>query len=502
MENQRGWSTAVITGLVNIMGGLTFGWTAIGASSAAARFWPCMYNSSNTWQNSALVAFVNVGAAVGSLGGGYVWEKLGHKKALAIGGMLACCAIWTGFAYSYAQQMVARFITGCGIGIISSTAPSYVNQMSESYFDSDESPTGKIGGQLGCLFQVAVTFGIFLASLGGYFLLGDNRDDGSLFNSTAEAPGAPEAIGFCDRYELSDPHWYRHQNTYLFIPGTALSFCVFILSFIIEDSPLWVAKDGYLEADEEGRFKQEPVVKETTPTRTWILGVMGCVALQLTGINAVMFYSGKFFDAANFEQKVMGSVLVMAWNFVSTLIALVLVNKFGRRGLMVRGLFLIMVSVSLLTPMDEWINDDTVKAVMCFVCLTIYILGFEMGPGCLFWVYLPEVAPSKSPLFAFCNALQWIFTLIVTFAFPPLQEAVGGYVFWFFAVPAIVSFFFHVFCLPETGGSDPQTAQRIAKDLLRNEYGDKPWNVLSMQSEDDQQPLTGEQAKAEAEAVH
>lgn len=489
METQRGWSTAVITGFVNILGGLTFGWTAIGASSAAAMFWPCMYNSNNTWQNSALVAFVNVGCAVGSLVGGYVWERIGHRKALAIGGLLACAAIWTGFADSYAQQMIARFVTGLGIGIISSTAPSYVNQMSESYFESDESPTGRIGGQLGCLFQVAVTFGIFLASISGYFLLGEHRDDGSLYTDD------PSAKGFCNQYEDSDPDWYRHQNTYLFIPGTALSFCTFLLSFVIEDSPLWVAKDGYLAADEEGRFKQEPVVKEATPTRTWILGVMGCVALQATGINAVMFYSGKFFDAANFKQKVMGSVIVMGWNFVSTLIALVLVNKFGRRGLMLRGLFLVMVSITLLTPMDEFIDDDTVKAVMCFVCLTVYILGFEMGPGCLFWVYLPEVAPSKSPLFAFCNALQWIFTLIVTFAFPPVQEAVGGYVFWFFAGPAIVSFIFHLYCLPETGGPDPQKAQMIAKALLRNEYGDKPWNVLKSESRDADRPLPDEQVQ-------
>eukprot|EP00756_Hemistasia_phaeocysticola_P006374 Hpha_TRINITY_DN13795_c1_g1::TRINITY_DN13795_c1_g1_i1::g.142825::m.142825/K08137/galP; MFS transporter, SP family, galactose:H+ symporter len=471
----RGWGAACLTGMVNILGGLTFGWTAIGASSAAAMLWPCMYNSDNSWKNSGLVAFINVGATMGSLGGGYVWQRLGFKKSLALGSILACTAAWSMFAYDYGQQMAARFVTGVGIGIISSTAPAYVNQMSERYFDSDDSPTGKIGGRLGCLFQVAVTFGIFLANFAGYFLLGEHRDDGSLFND--------DGSGFCNEYEVSDPHWYRNQNTFLFVPGCGLSALTLLLSFIMEESPLWVQNDGYQQAsDAEGKFESEVVAKEPTSTRTWILGVMGCVALQLTGINAVMFYSGKFFDAANYKHKVFGSVLVMAWNFISTLIALVLVNKFGRRGLMLRGLFLVAVSITLLTPMDEWIHNDSAKAAMCFGCLGVYILGFEMGPGCLFWVYLPELAPPGSPLFAFCNALQWVFTLIVTFVFPPLQEAVGGYVFWFFAAPALVSFVFHVFCLPETGGSDPRKAQMYAKDMLRNTSGDKAWNVLTMKN--------------------
>eukprot|EP00756_Hemistasia_phaeocysticola_P006372 Hpha_TRINITY_DN13795_c0_g2::TRINITY_DN13795_c0_g2_i1::g.142822::m.142822 len=214
------------------------------------------------------------------------------------------------------------------------------------------------------------------------------------------------------------------MGMFLAAPRTCL-----LLSFFIEESPMWVPK--------QASDREDVAAKEPTPVRTWIIGVMGCVALQLTGISAVMFYSGKFFDAANYQHKVFGGVMVMGWNFITTLIALVLVNRFGRRGLMLRGLFLIAVSICLLTPMDEWIHNDTAKAAMCFACLGLYILGFEIGPGCLFWVYLPELAPAGSPLFAFCNSLQWLFTLLVTFLFPPLQEAVGGYVFWFFAVPAL-----------------------------------------------------------------
>eukprot|EP01065_Artemidia_motanka_P048182 TRINITY_DN7721_c0_g1_i1.p2 TRINITY_DN7721_c0_g1~~TRINITY_DN7721_c0_g1_i1.p2 ORF type:complete len:535 (+),score=203.79 TRINITY_DN7721_c0_g1_i1:82-1605(+) len=469
----RGWSSAILVGMVNVMGGLIFGWVAIGSNTAAGLLWPCMYDSYNSWKNSALQSMVNVGAAAGSLGGGAVWSKLGFKKGLLVGSLLSCGSVWTMFAYSYAQQVGARILTGLGIGIISSCAPEYVGQMSKLYFESDDAPTGRIGGRLGCLFQVAVTFGILLSNIAGYFLLGSNRDDGSLSNA--------EGSGFCQEYEDSDPHWYRKQNTWLFLPGLCISGLTVLLSFIIEESPTWKFRDqqGYQRADVE--YAGDDEQKEPTPRRTWILGVMGCVALQLTGINAVMFYSGKFFDAANYKHKIFGSVLVMAWNFVTTLIALVLVNKFGRRGLMMRGLFLIMVSITLLTPFDQWVTNDSVKAAMCFVCLGVYILGFEMGPGCLFWVYLPEVAPEGSPLFPFANALQWTFTLIVTFMFPPLQDAVDGYVFWFFAVPAILAFGFHLVCLPETGGDNPQENQRYAKDMLRNDDGTKPWNVPKME---------------------
>eukprot|EP00662_Eupelagonemidae_sp_cell21_P052942 gene52942-38916_t len=171
---------------------------------------------------------------------------------------------------------------------------------------------------------------------------------------------------------------------------------------------------------------------------------MGCVALQLTGINAVMFYSGKFFDAAHYEHKVLGSVLVMAWNFVATIFAIGLVDRFGRRGLMNLGLLLIAVSITLLTPMDEWVHDDSVKAVLCF-----------MGPGCLFWVYLPEVAPEGCPLLPVANGLQWLFTLLVTFAFPGMQNAMQGY----------------------TSGA---RNQRAAKAMLA---GDGPWSAAAAAAE-------------------
>jgi len=176
--------------------------------------------------------------------------------------------------------------------------------------------------------------------------------------------------------------------------------------------------------------------------------------MQLTGINAVMFYSGLFFDPAHFDQKVLGNVFVMIWNFLSTLIALQLVDRAGRRPLLVLAMGIIFVSLVVLTPFELFVTGNSTKAILTFICLAAYIAAFEFGPGTLFWVVCNEIFPSGSSAFPMLNALQWSFTLIITFFFPPLQKLIGVYVFLVFAVPALFTFFFFYFFLPETKGME------------------------------------------------
>eukprot|EP00666_Eupelagonemidae_sp_cell4sb_P009524 gene9524-10763_t len=241
---------------------------------------------------------------------------------------------------------------------------------------------------------------------------------------------------YCE--EGHDVQWYRDQNMWLYLPGAVLCVLLMLLTLLIEESPVWKERQDK-QALGDGGHTEAGSRQEPTPSRTWILAIMGTIAMQLTGINAVMFYSGKFFDSANYSKKQLGSCLVMAWNFVSAFIAIVLITRVGRRGLMVTGMFMIAVSITLLTPFDEWVRDDGAKAVLCFACLAVYILGFELGPGSLFWVYLPEVAPPSSPMFPVASGLTWVFSIAITFGFPPIQEAIDAYVFWVFAFFAWVT---------------------------------------------------------------
>eukprot|EP01062_Namystynia_karyoxenos_P055914 TRINITY_DN46927_c0_g1_i1.p1 TRINITY_DN46927_c0_g1~~TRINITY_DN46927_c0_g1_i1.p1 ORF type:complete len:496 (+),score=137.95 TRINITY_DN46927_c0_g1_i1:99-1490(+) len=441
----------LLSALVNVMGGMLFGYVAIGCNAAAGVLWACLYGLQGDWGIAGLQSLVNVGAAAGSLGGGYLWTTLGLRRTLLIGCVLTLSCLLTGRADTYMQQSIARIVSGAGVGVLSCAAPTYVEHMSQYYFSA------RVSGRVGCLFQVSLTLGLLAACVVGYVVLGPLRDE-------APWPSGADAVGYCGQ---RTPAQHAAANFALFVPGVLAALVGVLLCFVIDESPVW------LEGQSSGPDAKPAAAAEDTPRRTWILSFMGSVAQQLTGINAVMFYSTRFFEAAHFEQKLLGSVFVMLWNFLSTVAAVGLISRFGRRGLMNIGLVLMAMSITLLTPVDEWIQNDALRSALCFICLAAYVLGFEVGPGSLFWVYLPEVAPKGSPVFAFATTMAWVFSLLVTFCFPPLQAMMQGYVFLFFAVPSAACVVFHYFCLPETGGHENQAA---ARRLMKNDPPG-PWLV-------------------------
>lgn len=247
----------------------------------------------------------------------------------------------------------------------------------------------------------------------------------------------------------------------LFLPGAALCIVTAAFVLLLPDIP----PDGDDEEEEErGRLvEDEGAGGRATPglrqlcapdtARATALAATGVVGLQLTGINAVMFYCSNFFDAAHFKQRVLGTVFVMAWNWLTTFIAGALVERRGRRGLYLPAMGVITVSMLLLAPFDH-ISDDAVKSALCFVCLGAYIAAFEIGPGTLFWIvtnelFRPDVGEVAFPVM---NAGQWLLTLAVTFVFPLLNDAMGSWVFLLFAAPGAYSFAFAHRYLPETKG--------------------------------------------------
>lgn len=212
--------------------------------------------------------------------------------------------------------------------------------------------------------------------------------------------------------------------------------------------------DAYAQPEQESLVSLGSTANTKTPLLSWIIGIMGAVALQLTGINAVMFFGTSFFKDAGFEQLMLGQIFIGLWNFFATLIALSVVGRFGRRKLLLPSLFLLCISLLLLSVCDSLIHDHNLKVIMNFILLVIYIGAFEMGPGCLFWVICNEIFPSGSPAFATMNGLQWMFTLIVTATFPGLRNYLNSWVFLLYSVFAGIAFVFHLIYLPETKGMD------------------------------------------------
>ena len=425
-----------VCAMVNILGGLIFGVCAVGINTGLSLIYPCAYgllpDTDHTWEIAALLSAVNIGAMVGALTGGEIADRVGRKWTMSAGGILAMATLFSMYADTYFSQFVSRVVTGLGVGITSSVCGAYVSEMSP--------PPRR--GFLGALFQVFITVGILAANVICYFVLGTNRD--------ASAGAYCDLLSASPADRLTDS---MQKIRIVMIAAVAVPglFVLLVLSPLVPESYDFV----------RGQSERATLVDKPKATmadlfkakRPLVIALMGAVALQLTGINAVMFYCSKFLEAANVSQKILGTVIIMAWNFVATLASLFLADRLGRRLLLIPSLMALTVAMLALGILVEYQTHET-SSVFAFVLLGIYILGFEAGPGVLFWVICNEVFPEpiSQKGFAFVNMFQWSLTLLVTFCFPPLQTAMGGWVFWLFGIPGVLVSVFMLFCLPETRG--------------------------------------------------
>jgi len=192
-------------------------------------------------------------------------------------------------------------------------------------------------------------------------------------------------------------------------------------------------------------------------------------ANQLTGINAVIFYAPKIFASAGLEGNPLlwTFALVGTWNFLSVFVSFLLVDRLGRRPLILFALML-MASAALMFSIASWPNlvEEKLAQPLEIVAILSFILAFEIGPGPLFFVMATEAFPkeiSKSGL-SFTNGLSWIFNLLVSFGFPILKsDNVAGIsgTFLVFAGAGYVTCFLIFMLLPETKASkaDPSNEE-------------------------------------------
>ncbi|KNH06405.1 sugar transporter family protein [Perkinsela sp. CCAP 1560/4] len=436
--------------LVNVLGGLLLGFGAIGINTALGPLYTCCFKllpeAQYSWQLACLIASVNVGAALGAVFGGTFSDHYGRKPTMVIGGVFCFASVFSLFWNSYYWHLASRVVTGLGVGLTSSTCGSYVSEMAPS----------RKRGSLGTLYQVFITVGIFLASLVSYVVLGADRD----------LPSDEYCQALSTTGVLASAKVRILTGIFLSI---ALVFTAFTASPLTPESNSWIARKDALR-----RRPKKSFLLLFSASRPLAICVANACALQLTGINAVMFYCAKFLEASNVSQKILGTVCIMFWNFVTTLISLALSDRAGRRKLLVPSVMTLTLSMFLLTVVVRCapFMDRVTCSVISFLLLAIYIAAFEIGPGTLFWVVCNEVFPEElSQLgFGFINALQWGFTLLVTFTFPSLQNTLGPYVFLIFGVPGAFITAFLYLCLPET--------KQRSRASIAAELAGKNWLVV------------------------
>jgi sugar porter (SP) family MFS transporter len=433
--------------LTGALGGLLFGFDTVviaGAIDALVR----LYNL--TPQNKGLtVAIGLVGTVIGALGAGQVGQKLGSRETLRLTAVLyVVSAVGCGLAWSWPSFLVFRFIGGLGIGASSVLGPVYIAELAPA----------KWRGRMVAAFQFNVVFGIMVAYTSNYVIR---------------------------TMHLGATEW-RWQVGIASVPAIAF----LILLFGIPRSPRWSASQNRIdealgvlkmmgEADPEGELKDiRAALAEEHATAhervfQWkyryplFLAISIGAFNQLAGINAILYYINDIFASAGFSQ-ISGdqqAIAIGATNFVFTLIGMSLIDKLGRKTLLLIGA---VGTASCLAGVAWIFGTNTHPGALLWLLIT-YIAFFAVSQGAVIWVYIGEVFPNsvRSKGQGLGSASHWFMNTIIQLEFPVLVATIGKSApFIFFAAMTVVQFLVVLFVYPETKG---QTLEALQRKLVRTE---------------------------------
>ncbi|KAK2887508.1 hypothetical protein Q8A67_015736 [Cirrhinus molitorella] len=391
---------------------------------------------------SFAVAIFSVGGMMGSFSVGVIANKFGRRKSMILvnvlaligGGLMGLCTLCS----SYEMIIAGRLVIGLFCGLFTGLTPMYIGEVS---------PT-PLRGAFGTLHQLGVVVGILIAQIFGLeYLLGSDKLWPILLALTV-LPAILQCIllPFC-------PESPRYLLINLNEEEQARKALVRLRGY--ED----VGKDMQEMKEESAKTAMEKKVTIPELFRTaayrqpLLIAIMLQLSQQLSGINAVFYYSTGIFESAGVTQPIYATIGAGAVNTVFTVVSLFLVERAGRRTLHLIGLggmaiSALLMTIALLLKDIEALRYLSIAAVFAFVAM------FEMGPGPIPWFIVAELF-SQGPrpaAMAVAGCSNWTANFLVGISFPKLEELCGPYVFIIFMIFLIIFFVFTYFKVPETKG--------------------------------------------------
>ncbi|WP_327358693.1 MFS transporter [Streptomyces sp. NBC_01304] len=392
----RRWVWASIVSLAVFL----YGYCA-GVAGGAVLYIPDDYRLS-TSQKGLVVSVFLLGAAVGALGTGRISDRYGRKPVLVASGVLfAVGMLVTMTAPDLVVLLLGRVVQGLAAGLASAVVPVYLSEVS----------TPRIRGRMVSLNQLGVTLGLLAAYLVGLAFSGA-RDWRWMFGAGL-------------------------VPTVVLLAG---------LLFVPESSARHSSEDA---SSGSGGFK---ALLDRSLRPAMAIGLVLAVLQQVAGINAVLYFAPTIMqdtglDASN---SLLYSVYLGALNVVLTMVSIQLVDRWGRRPLLLLSTGLMVVALIPLGASFVW---DLGSGPIALICLLAYVAAFAIGLGPVFWLMVPEMLPAKARAAgaALCTMANWAANFVVSQFFLNVIDAIGeGQTFWLFAVLCAAGFFYILWRVPET----------------------------------------------------
>jgi sugar porter (SP) family MFS transporter len=427
--------------LVGALGGLLFGFDTAVISGTTRTLVPTF--TLDPRQLGITVASALAGAVIGAMFAGIPGEKYGRRLSLRVMALLyVASAFGCAFAWNWPSLLIFRFVGGLGVGGSSVLGPMYIAELAPA----------KLRGRLVGTFQINIVVGILLAYLSNY-LIGTRH------------------LGM---------HEWRWELGVSAIP--AMLF--FAMLFGIPDSSRWlVSKSRNHEAlevlqltgapDSEAELKEiveslhferstEPLFQKRYLFPIMLAVITGAFN-QLSGINAILYYLNDIFAKAGFS-RVSGdlqAVAVGATNLVFTMVGMSLIDKAGRKWLMLVGCVGLTICLGGVSAVF-WTHSHQAWLVWL---LMAYIACFAASQGAVTWVYIGEIFPTRvrAKGQSLGSSSHWVMNAIISGIFPTLAAKSGAYPFIFFGLMMALQFLLVLFLYPETKGVSLEEMQHRLK---------------------------------------
>jgi sugar porter (SP) family MFS transporter len=420
------------------LGGVLYGYD-MGIIAAAVIFVRRSFSLS-TIMEEWVVSIVLVGAMIGAMVGGAVADRIGRKATLVWAGTIFIAgSVLAPLAPNVAVLIIARAIIGVGIGFTSVTAPVYVSELS---------PPQSRGMLIG-LYQFALTLGIALADLVGY--------------------------------------WLAAQEAWRLMFAIAAVPTIFFLAIIltVPESPRWLfahnrEKDAervllsYTDTSGAQQFLADIREGLKTPIeQSWkalltpavrgslFIAVGFTVLQQVTGINTIIYYGPQIFELAGISShsnSILATLVVAVVNVIATVVGITLVDRVGRKPLLYVGVGGMTIALfALAFAFNQGASHGTSLGMIALGCLVLYIAAFALSLGAIAWILVSEVFPLRvrGRGVAVATLFSGISNFAVSLTFLSLIKSLGsGSTFAIYGVMSIVTLIFVRFAVPETCGRE------------------------------------------------
>ena len=433
VKDSRGGSQAyaLLVAVTAAVGGLLFGYDT-SVISGAILFVRRLFQLSSI-QTELAVSVVLAGAALGAAVAGYFADRFGRKPVLIVDAVIfGVFAIVTGSANGLALFLVARVLVGLAVGVASMITPLYIAEVAPA----------RIRGALVTLNQLAIVTGIVAAYYVDYVFSGAGN-------------------------------WRA-----MFISAVVPSVVLLIALVFLPESPRWLATQERLDealtilsrvetAKEAQRDLQE--LRAVTQTdslsfgdlfaqrfrRPLLIGVLLAIFQQITGVNTIIYYTPTILQMAGFQSAssaILATALVGTVNLGATIISLLLLDRVGRRPLLLLGIAGMALS---LTHLGYLFGVSNVPRNAILFDVIAYLAGFAVGLGPIFWLLISEIYPTtvRGQAMSLSSVIIWVSDLLVTMTFLSLVESLGARAsFWLYAGACLVALVFSARMVPETKG--------------------------------------------------